>query len=64
VLLAVGAVEFLGVLGDGIENEQMGRHGLYLSVRVSFHERDIGGWFICVGYGIRTVASAVAVAAI
>ncbi len=36
VLLAIGAVEFLGVLWDWIEDEKMSRHGLYLSVRVDF----------------------------
>src|SRR5262249_6715239 len=31
MLLAIGAVEFRAVLGDGIENEQMSRHGMFLS---------------------------------
>ena len=36
VLLAIGAVEFRGVLGDGIENEQMGRHRMFLSLWGAF----------------------------
>src|SRR5215470_18705647 len=38
VLLAIGAVEFRGILRDGIENEQMGCHGMFLSLRVISRE--------------------------
>jgi hypothetical protein len=36
VLLAIGAVEFRGVLGRGIDDEQMSRHGTILSLRGNF----------------------------
>jgi hypothetical protein len=36
MLLAIGKVELPGVLRDGLENEKMCGHGLYLSVRVEF----------------------------
>src|SRR5215510_16348319 len=39
VLLAIGAVEFRGVLGDGIDNEQMSRHRMFLSFAGYFSER-------------------------
>src|SRR5262249_37096727 len=56
MFLAIGAFEFRGVLGDGIENEQMGSHGMFLSWWC-LRERDIAGWPIGVGYGIGTAGS-------
>jgi hypothetical protein len=36
MLLAIRAVERLGVLGDRIDNEKIGRHGMFLTLWVAF----------------------------